>query len=443
MKLSLRNIGKLREADVEINGITVIAGENNTGKSTVGKALFSVFNGFYDVKRRIKEEKRKSIARIISSSINNSNIDDFSSTEVFQQKIFPDLPDLNDLIRDLADLIIEKAGKLKSAQEAFLLVPEVISQNNNMIELSDFSEKDADRLFEVLSVLDDEAFLKLLDSQIADEFNGQPNNIYSDNSGKMVLTIRDKETEINILNDHVKDISIMLDLQTEAVYIDDPFVVDEITPFYSRMLKLRPRPPYDHRSHLKKNLLQKRQELLIYDEIVINKKFDEIFAKIGLNHKGSSIRFPKDFHLIPSHHIGNGEEKKLNIRNLSTGMKTFLIIKTLLMNETIQQNGTIILDEPEIHLHPEWQLIFAELIVLLQKEFDMHILLNTHSPYFLEAIEVYSDFHGIADKCKYYLAENIDENNSVIRDTTDNTEPIYKKLARPFQELENVRYSHD
>ena len=113
------------------------------------------------------------------------------------------------------------------------------------------------------------------------------------------------------------------------------------------------------------------------------------------------------------------------------------------MNETIQQNGTIILDEPEIHLHPEWQLIFAELIVLLQKEFEMHILLNTHSPYFLEAIEVYSDFHGVADKCKYYLAENIDENNSVITDTTDNTEPIYKKLARPFQELENVRYSHD
>ena len=59
MKLSLRNIGKLREADVEISGITVIAGENNTGKSTVGKALFSVFNGFYDVKRRIKRRRQE------------------------------------------------------------------------------------------------------------------------------------------------------------------------------------------------------------------------------------------------------------------------------------------------------------------------------------------------------------------------------------------------
>ena len=60
-------------------------------------------------------------------------------------------------------------------------------------------------------------------------------------------------------------------------------------------------------------------------------------------------------------------------------MKTFLIIKTLLINDVIQSNGTIILDEPEIHLHPEWQLLFAELIVLIQKEFGMHILLNTHT----------------------------------------------------------------
>ena len=40
MKLTLKNIGKIGTASVEINGITVIAGENNTGKSTVGRALF-------------------------------------------------------------------------------------------------------------------------------------------------------------------------------------------------------------------------------------------------------------------------------------------------------------------------------------------------------------------------------------------------------------------
>ena len=44
MRIKISNIGKIKEADVTINGITVIAGENNTGKSTVGKALYAIFN---------------------------------------------------------------------------------------------------------------------------------------------------------------------------------------------------------------------------------------------------------------------------------------------------------------------------------------------------------------------------------------------------------------
>ncbi len=37
MKLYINNFAKIRNADVTVDGITVIAGENNTGKSTIGK----------------------------------------------------------------------------------------------------------------------------------------------------------------------------------------------------------------------------------------------------------------------------------------------------------------------------------------------------------------------------------------------------------------------
>ena len=57
MKLSIKNVGKLKEADVEINGITIIAGENNTGKSTVGKVLWSIFSSFYKINEQIAIEK--------------------------------------------------------------------------------------------------------------------------------------------------------------------------------------------------------------------------------------------------------------------------------------------------------------------------------------------------------------------------------------------------
>lgn len=39
MKLKLRNFAKIEEADIIIDGITVIARENNTGKSTIGTVL--------------------------------------------------------------------------------------------------------------------------------------------------------------------------------------------------------------------------------------------------------------------------------------------------------------------------------------------------------------------------------------------------------------------
>ena len=49
MKLRIRNFAKISKADIEIDGITIIAGNNNTGKSTVGKILDSVFNSSYNI----------------------------------------------------------------------------------------------------------------------------------------------------------------------------------------------------------------------------------------------------------------------------------------------------------------------------------------------------------------------------------------------------------
>ena len=72
MKLIIKNIGKLKNAEVEINGITVITGENNTGKSTVGKVLWSVFSSFYKINEQIAIEKQESIEKIIFNNFLDS-----------------------------------------------------------------------------------------------------------------------------------------------------------------------------------------------------------------------------------------------------------------------------------------------------------------------------------------------------------------------------------
>ena len=69
MKLYLENFAKIKKADIELNGITVIAGENNTGKSTVGKALYCIFNSFYDLDKKLNSEKVNKIMDIIYKSL--------------------------------------------------------------------------------------------------------------------------------------------------------------------------------------------------------------------------------------------------------------------------------------------------------------------------------------------------------------------------------------
>lgn len=68
-------------------------------------------------------------------------------------------------------------------------------------------------------------------------------------------------------------------------------------------------------------------------------------------------------------------------------------------------------------------------------------MLTTHSPYFLNALEVYSEKYGIESSCRYYLAKNNKESLSEVVNVTGDLELVYSMLARPFQILENEFYS--
>ena len=76
MRIYLNNIAKIKEANIEINGITVIAGENDTGKSTIGKALFSLFHSLLFIDKKIIENKdgaiKNQVFRFLNSLENSS-----------------------------------------------------------------------------------------------------------------------------------------------------------------------------------------------------------------------------------------------------------------------------------------------------------------------------------------------------------------------------------
>ena len=64
MELHIEHLAKIEKADIRLNGITVIAGENNTGKSTVGKALFAVINSLSGIQGKIEQERQQSLNKV-------------------------------------------------------------------------------------------------------------------------------------------------------------------------------------------------------------------------------------------------------------------------------------------------------------------------------------------------------------------------------------------
>ena len=127
------------------------------------------------------------------------------------------------------------------------------------------------------------------------------------------------------------------------------------------------------------------------------------------------------------------------LSNLSTGMKSFIILKMLLEKNILKEKDVLILDEPEIHLHPQWQIVYAEMIVLLQKYFDLSIIITTHSPYFLDAVNIFSVKYGIDSKVNYYLS-SMENDKVTMLNVGEDIDLIYKKMASPIQILDTLRH---
>ena len=410
MEVFVKNIAKIREATIELNGITVIAGENNTGKSTIGKILYSVFLSMNNIKTRVFRYRVESVFQQIFFSLQRSliDVDPFSIGNLNEKHAL-----------EKAEKLVENINEFKgNISEIEKFIKDGMEEKLEVIELSL-------RIDEILNVSDSDVFKQILGSKLNSEFHKQINNfLYKDELGEIILKeIGQNDITINVKENKVVELKNAIDLvDTNAVYIDDPFVLDN----------LGGRFMYDFGR--KSDLIRSLEN--IYEgenpvKGVINEgKFEDVMKKVNSVCSGTVISSSGEFF-----YRSNELDENINIKNVSTGLKTFIILKTLLLNGTINENCVVVLDEPEIHLHPKWQLLFAEIIVLLQKQFGMKILVNTHSPYFLEAIDVYTRKHEVDEHCKYYLTR-VEKEVSYIDDVTGNIREIYKKMAEPFKKLD-------
>lgn len=419
MQLKINNIGKIKSATFEFNGITVIAGNNNTGKSTVGKVLFALFSKFNNINKSIEQYRNEAIIARVFKALSLYQSDEKSILSLL------DSPYILDMF---------KREKRKTCY-----TPEDIEEWLNLFSRSDklkLTLNDIKDIFDSSSEEINKLDVNRIKAEIVtkyfnDIFDNQINNMTNSDSGLVNLNIKDNDIKVEFIENECSFVEDNIKLINKAIYVDDPYIIDSPLDKYQRNLKGR-----NEINNCLNRLLHSKENNEIIEHILAKDKYKEIEEKINLVINGQLILNKDGNYTLENKEYPNG----INVSNLSTGLKSFLIIKKLITDNLITNRDILILDEPEIHLHPEWQIVYAELLVLLQKYFDLTILLTTHSPFFLRAIEVFSRKYYLNDKCKYYLASQNNDLQVTFEEVID-TSLIYDKMAKAFFILNDIEDS--
>lgn len=410
MKISLEHVAILKKADIEINGITVTAGLNGTGKTTVGKSVYAMLNAFKGLPEKILNARRDSIQTAIDfAQKNHEGMIDYSSSSEkasFIQRLLT------------YDLMLswwnEGDSKRKEDITEWLRCNIKFDKRENM-------EKASEEIRHILDRPDDDYIIFLVESYYRKVFRNQINHLSRNSAARFDWKITNEEYYTEFAGNELSGYAYTLSIHQKAVYIESQNILDifsgrEETAVVSNELFRLLCSGTSPQETLEEYINAKEVKNIV--RAIIDEVTHGTLKKEGM---GEFMFYDQSM------------DHSVDISNLSAGLKIFVVIQRLLENGSLRKGDILLIDEPEVNLHPEWQVLFAEILVRMQKDLGIYIYINTHSPYFIHAIEVKMAENEIADRGKYYLMEKDAEGLCYSVDVTGNTEKIYELLYKPLE----------
>ena len=442
MNLELKNIGLIKNAKLALNGISLIAAENNTGKSTIGKSLFALIFSTNNFKTKFLEDLKRrfsdtfSMYEILTSG--NKEGDNFRNIRKrFFDTLYNQLSNENIVIKDFENIFLEMENiikKIEKRDKARVLNFKSLFKNEESLSIE-----------KLRNVLDYKKIIKsVFEESFNEEFESGISNVFLEKKESFIAFKDDNNAliEVTFKDDKVNDFDFKSEIirKYNVIYIESPVLLDYIENIISS--KNMNFLDIEIQSNNKVN----PKLSTLYDFITSKRKFDTIDNILG---KKSS--YEKILENIKREISGDMEyDKKLkkllykkngkefDIKNIATGIKSFGILELLLKNERLDEKTILLIDEPEVHLHPKWQIRYAELLTLISKSLKVKILLNSHSPYFIRALSIYGKKYEYQDYINFYTS--IEDNNittEVVEAKNDLTD-IFEVLMEPYDILENI-----
>ena len=418
MKLTIKNIGVIKEADIELSGLTVIAGENDSGKSTVGKLMFSITKAIGRYEDELEESKEidieKAVERIyfsIRRVIFGGNKHEYKqSKKLFHPHYFID--EVNDngieVIKSRIEYLKEKNIYNDRIEELFTNLQDVVGR--------DYDKKSAIK--------------RAFDKVVYSEFKGVISSNKTKASSVKITEGNNCILNIELHQNYVSEFDLQDDLYfNDSVIIETPMILNFNESIQNSKSLFAPQDKQSRlRSLSRANIafhikdLDEKLKNSAYEDLFLNPKDNnQLYKKITgiINGKIKFVKKRDEFIYF------KGEESH-NIINVASGIKSFGILQMLLSANFLDERTLVVLDEPEVHLHPNWQLKYAEIIVLLVEN-NINVLVTTHSPYMVEALERYSEKYKV--EANFYLAKA-----GVIKSENNNRtlSEIFSTLSQPF-----------
>lgn len=445
MLLEIENIGLIDKAAIRLDGLTVIGGENDTGKSTAGKLMFAITkaltrysedfaiskeatilglaqNLYFNIRRvhpnideRYREEfSPKQFEFALAAFLNKHQLTLFDSNEVFEVK---------DFFQRKIELIKNDELIKENQKKAFI---KILKEIQKEIETKD------DR---------NELIQKALNRALISEFYFE----ISPNDQLSKITISDNDVlllKIEIQNNEIKKIEVGdLFNFNDVTFIETPLILQlsELINFSNTLFEVASEDKAIRLGSLNrptvalrfKDLMNKLQKSNQIDALYHNAVID--FWKFVSKTIDGTFQYDSKNRDFIFKRKDNKQVLEIKSVNTASGIKSFGIIQLLLQAGFIDERTLLIIDEPETHLHPKWQVEYAKLIVELVKN-NYNFLLTSHSPYMIQALRVLSEKEEINDRTAFYLAERIDGKSS-FEDVSADLGKLFRKLAEPLNEL--------
>nr|MBD5377845.1 AAA family ATPase [Bacteroides sp.] len=415
MKISLKNIGKISLAEVNLNGLTVIAGPNDSGKSTLGKALFTLVSTYQKVRVADADLMVYNLERLFRDLYSKLGAERF--TNPIFAKHLPILTskavdawlaiDSDEERQTFLNCILEGVHQSTLSQRIKALCEDILKNINSFRRTGNIETE----------------FSAELDKFILSEFRGNFVSMEAD-SGSIVITENEAQLGFTATKEGTKEIiwPESDSLPNDATYIESPLYLNLV-----RTLLDSTRLPYNTNS-VQPHIID------FAEKVTMPAIFKGNEGIVSENLKGGKFEFDNETQQL----VFRKDSRTFPIGNVASGFKTFGVLQLFLTNGVASPSKFIIWDEPENHLHPEWQLNFAEIIVDMVRN-GYPIVVSTHSPYFIQAIRYYSALKGVEQSVDYYLSEPDGSSGlNKFRQVNGALNDVFVKMANPLNEVMNV-----